>query len=116
MKFSLWKAGFALLTGRIVGLLKYFLDVFNTQVLAKLPNKETAGKYMKDAQAFYALLRAIMENHAEDLSDKRRESLKAILAAIEGLTKALEDFQIEADELDMIFEKVKDAIDKFKKN
>ena len=116
MKFSKIKAMIALLFGGMSGIVKYVLDAFNSQVLAKLPNKEAGTKYLKDAQAVYSLLRAIMENHADDLSEKRKKSLIKILDAIEELTKALEDFTIEPDELDAIVEKVKDAIDAYKKN
>ena len=116
MTVSKIKALFALLFGGISGVVKCVLEAFNTQILSKIPNQETGAKYIKDARAVYALLRAIMENHADDLSEKRKESLTKILSAIEELTKALEDFKIEADELDAIVEKVKDAIDTFKKN
>ena len=116
MKFSKFKGIIALLTGGVAGLIKYFLDTFNSQILANIPNKETGIKYIKDAQAVYSLVRALMDNHSEDLSETRKESLTKILSALEELTKALEDFSIEVDELDAIVEKVKDAIDTYKKN
>lgn len=116
MKFSKFKGIIALLTGGFAGLIKYFLDVFNSQVLANIPNKETGIKYIKDVQALYSLIRALMDNHSEDLSEKRKYSLEKILSALEELTKALEDFTIDVDELDAIVEKAKDAIDAYKKN
>ena len=109
------KAALALLTGGLAGLIKYVLKVFNEQVLGKIPNKETGAKYLRDAQATYAFLRAIMENHSADLSEDRKEKLNSILSAIEELTKALEDFEVNETELDGIIKKVSDAIDAFKK-
>lgn len=109
------KAALALLTGGLSGLIKYVLKVFNEQVLGKIPDKETGAKYLRDAQATYSFLRAIMENHSSDLSEDRKEKLNAILSAIEELTKALEDFEVNETELDGIIKKVSDAIDAFKK-
>lgn len=115
MNISKIKAALALITGGLAGIIKYVLNVFNEQVLGRIPNKETGAKYLRDAQATYAFLRAIMENHSEDLSEDRKGKLNAILAAIEELTKALEDFEVNEGELDEIFKKVSDAIDAFKK-
>ena len=115
MNISKIKAALALITGGLAGIIKYVLLVFNEQVLGRIPNKETAAKYLKDARATSAFLHAIMENHSEDLSEDRKGKLNAILAAIEELTKALEDFEVNEVELDEIFKKVSDAIDEFKK-
>lgn len=115
MKISKLKAALSLLTGGFAGIIKYVLNVFNEQVLGRIPNKEAGVKYIKDAQAVYAFIRAIMENHSEDLSAERKECLSAILSAIDELTKALEDFSINEQELDDIIIKVKDAIDAWKK-
>lgn len=115
MNISKIKAVLAILTGGLAGIIKYVLDAFNTQVLAKIPNKETGLKYLKDAQAVYAFLRAIMENHSDDLSEKRKAALESILAAIEELTKALEDFEVKQEEFDEILIKVNEAIDAWKK-
>ena len=109
------KAAFVLLFGGIGGLIKYALELFNNQILAKIPNKETGLKYLKDAQAFYAFLKVIIDNHAADMSAERKKSLESVLAAIEELTKALEDFKIEETEFTGIVQKVEDAIDAFKK-
>lgn len=115
MTISKLKAVLALITGGLAGIIKYVLKVFNQQVIGSIPNKETAAKYLRDAQATYAFLRAIMEIHSEDLSEDRKVKLNAILSAIEELTKALEDFEVNETELDEIFKKVSDAIDAFKK-
>ena len=115
MAFSKIKAALVVLFGGVSGLIKYILNVFNEQVLAKIPNKETGAKYLRDAQAVYAFLRAIIDNHSADLSDERKKCLESILAAIEELTKALEDFKVEETEFSSIVEKVEDAIDAFKK-
>ena len=115
MSTSKIKAAFTVLFGGISGLIKYVLNVFNEQVLAKIPNKETGAKYLRDAQAIYAFLRAIMDNHSADISDERKKCLEAVLAAIEEFTKALEDFKVEETEFGAIVEKVEDAIDAFKK-
>lgn len=115
MNISKIKAALALITGGLAGIIKYVLNVFNKQVIGRIPDKETAAKYLKDAQATYAFLRSIMEIHSEDLSEDRKGKLNAILAAIEELTNSLEDFEVNETELDEIFKKVSDAIDAFKK-
>ena len=115
MEISKMKAMLALLTGGVAGIIKYVLDVFNQQVLAKIPNKETGAKYLKDAQAVYTLLRAIMDNHADDFSAQRKEIFVAILAAVEELTKVLEDFTVSETELDAVVAKIQAAIDAWKK-
>ena len=115
MGISRLKSLLALLTGGIAGLIKYLLGVINTKVFGKIKDKETGLKYLKDAQAAYALVRALLENHAADLSEEKRKRGDAILAAIEELTKALEDFEVNETELDGIIQKVNAAIDSFKK-
>ena len=115
MKISTIIALYALLTGGVWGVLKYLLNAINTQVLGKIKDKATGLKYLKDVQAVYALVRAILENHANDISQERKISGEAILAALEELTKALEDFEVNETELDGIIAKVNAAIDSFKK-
>lgn len=115
MRVNKLKSLYALLTGGVTGLLKYLLDALNTQILGKIKNKEDGLKYFKDAQAANALVRAILDNHSGDISEERRKKGEAILAAIEELTKALEDFEINETELDGIIAKVNAAIDSFKK-
>ena len=115
MSISIIKSICALITGGIAGLVKYFLNAFNQQVLGRITNKETGLKYLRDVQAVYALVRSIMENHAADFSDKRKAAGDAILAAIVELTKALEDFEVNETEFDGIIAKVKEAIDAWKK-
>lgn len=116
MSISKIKAIWSLLTGGIAGISKYFLAVFNDQILSKITDKVTGLKYLHDVQAAYSFLRAIMVNHSEDLSEKRKQCLETILSAIEELTKALEDFKIEEEELDTIIAKIQEAIDAFKRN
>lgn len=115
MNISKLKAAFALLTGGIGGIIKYLLNLFNEQVLSKIPNKEVGAKYLRDAQAVNALLRAILENHIEDISMERRLVLAAIVAAIDELAKALEDFTVNETEFDAILARVNEAIDAWKK-
>lgn len=115
MKFSRLKGIIALVTGGFGGIIKYGLEVFNDQVLSKITDKESGLKYLKDAQAVYAFIRAIMENHSADFSEERKACLVAILAAIEELTKALEDFKVNETEFDAIVAKVEAAIDAWKK-
>ena len=114
MIFSKLKAAYALLTGGMAGIIKYSLDVFNNQVLGRISNKESAAKYLHDVQAASTFLRAIMENHDEDLSEERKEAFAAILVAIDEFAEALEDFELEQEELDDIIEAVKVAIDAWK--
>ena len=113
--FGKIKAAWAFLTGGVAGGLKFFVDVFNDQILARITNKEAGIKYLKDVQALSTFITAIMQNHDEDLSEKRKECLKVILSAIDELAKALEDFNITEDELDEIICRIHDAIDVFKK-
>lgn len=115
MEVNKLKAIYALLTGGVAGLLKYLLNALNTQVLGKIKDKETGLKYLKDAQAAYAFVRSILTNHSKDISEERRNRGETILAAIEELTKALEDFEVNESELDGIIAKVNAAIDSFKK-
>lgn len=115
MHISKIKAALALLTGGLTGVIKYVLKKFNEQVLGKIPNKEVGLKYLRDAQATYAFLNAVIENHSADISEARLGKLKSILAAIEELTRSLEDFEVNETELEGIIKKVYDAIDAFKK-
>lgn len=115
MSISKIKAWIALLTGGMAGIVKYVLEAFNKQVLGRITNKETAAKYIKDAQALSAFLGAILENHSADLSENRKAALKSILEAVDKLAVSLEDLQVSQAELDAIIEKVKAAIDAWKK-
>lgn len=115
MSWSKIKAIYALVTGGVAGFLKFELDVFNNKVLAKITSKEAGLKYMHDVQAVYVLIRTILTNHADDISEKAKAAGDAILATLEELTKALEDYRISEDELDAIIDKVKAAIDVWKK-
>ena len=114
MTISKIKAAWAFLTGGLTGGIKFFLDAFNDQILAKIPNKEEGSKYLKDVQDLSVFITAITKNHDSDLTDKRKECLKVILSAIDELAKALEDFNITTDELDAIIVKIQEAIDTFK--
>lgn len=116
MKISKIKSIFALLTGGISGLIKYLLDVFNTQVLSRIKDRDCGTKYIKDAQAISAFIKSILDNHANDLTEKRKEAICSILAAIDELAKALEDFEVNREELDAIIDKVQEAIDTWKKS
>lgn len=115
MTISKFKAIFALLTGGVGGILKYLNTVINTQILGKIKDKETALKYLKDAQALYALVNTIFVNHGDTLSEGKKKAVEAVLAAINELIKVLEDFQIEENEIASIIEKVNAAINAFKK-
>ena len=115
MNISKIKALYALLTDGVTGIFKYLLKAINTQVLGKIKDKETAAKYLKDAQATYVLVRTVLDNHADDISDEKKKRGEAILAAIEELTKALEDFKFEETELEGIVVKINEAINAFKK-
>ena len=113
--FSKVKGLFALVFGGYEGLIKYAVGIFNENVLAKIPNKETAAKYLSDAQAVCTLIRVVLANHGDSFTEGRKASLEAILAAIEELSKALEDFTVSESEIEAITEKVKDAITVWKK-
>lgn len=115
MKISKIKAAWALLTGGIAGGIKFLLGVFNDQILSRIPNKEAGVKYLNDIHALSGFLTLIMRNHEEELSEKRVECLKVIISAIDALAKALEDFKISEEELDMIIVRINEAIDVFKR-
>lgn len=116
MCISKRKAAFALLKDGTAGIIKYFLDVSNEQVLARIPNKDVGLKYLKDVSCLYVCLRSIMENHATDISERCKACLESILATMEELTLALEDFNVNETEFKSIVEKAKVAIDAFKKS
>lgn len=101
--------------GGITGVVKYLLNLFNTQVLARITNKEEAQKYVKDVRAFSVFLTAIVENHGDAMSEGKREAANAVIAAVDTLAKALEDFTIDETEFDEIIQAVKDAVSKWKK-
>lgn len=115
MEINKFKALMALLTGGIPGLIKYALNVFNEQVLAKIRDLKAAEPYLKDAQSLCTFLGAILENHSADLSESRKDCIVSIMAALEELIKALQDFTVEEEELDQIIQKVNVAIDAWKK-
>ena len=114
MNASRLKALWIMLTGGVSGILKYGIDLFNTQVLGKISNKEEAVKYVEDAKAVYSLISAILKNHESDLTPDRKASLEAILAAVSELTNAIDDFEMTEDELTAIVGKIKIAIDVWK--
>ena len=109
------KAGLALLTGGVAGLIKYAIAWFNEKVLAKIRNKETAAKYLRDIQAFNVFLGVVIENHGDDLTPGKKVALEDTLAATNELAKALEDFKVDETELDAIVDKITAAIDAWKK-
>ena len=113
--FSKIKGLFALIFGGYVGLIKYAVGTFNEEVLAKIPNKETAAKYLADAQAVCALIRVVLTNHGDSFTEHKKKCLEAVLAAIEELSKALADFKVSEEEIEAITDKVKDAISVWKK-
>ncbi|MBO6031910.1 MAG: hypothetical protein J6Q22_10755 [Prevotella sp.] len=115
MNISKIKAAYALLTGGVAGIIKYFLGIFNTQILGKIPNKEASVKYLLDVRAAHTFIGAILANHSEDISEGRKSVLLSILAAIDELAKAIEDFEVDETEFDEIIQKVKKAIDAWKK-
>lgn len=114
--FSKIRGLFALIFGGYEGLIKYAVGIFNDKVLSKIPNKETAAKYLSDAQAVCTLIRVVLANHGDSFTEGRKASLEAILKSIEELSKALEDFSISADEIDSITEMVQEAINVWKKS
>lgn len=116
LKFNRIKALYALVTCDIAGIIKYVLTVFNEQVLGRIKDKDTGLKYVKDTQAVSACLRAILENHVNDMGQERKVALESIVAAVDSLANALEDFEVNMEELDMILARVNAAIDAWKKS
>lgn len=114
LDYSIIKAGWNLMTGGVTGLVKYFLSLFNVQVLGKIDSKETGFKYLKDVQAVNTLIKAILENHADSISPAKKECGLMILEALDKLAKALEDFDVTEDELTAIINSIKAAIDAWK--
>ena len=108
------KAMYSLLTGGVTGLIKYSLTAFNTKVLGKIKDKESAAKYLKDAKATYAFVGALIVNHADDLTPAKKAAADATLAAMQEFTNALEDFEVNKKEFDRITDKIKACIDAWK--
>lgn len=102
------------LTGGVSGILSYLLGLFNTQVLGKIKDKEEAQAYLKDTRAASTFVGAILENHASSFSDKTKESVTNVRAALELLATSLEDLNLTQDELDDVIDRVKTAIKSFK--
>ena len=116
MTISKITAAFALLTGGVAGIIKYFLGVFNSQVLGKIPNKESSIKYLLDVRAAHTFISAILSNHSDDIPEGKKAILLSILDAIDELAKAIEDFEVDEKEFDGIIQKVKSAIDAWNKS
>lgn len=114
MFISKIKAMYSLLTGGVTGLLKYGLSAFNEKVLGKITDKESAAKYLKDVKAGYAFIGSVIVNHADDLSPAKKAAADATLAAMQELTGALEDFEVDQDELTRIVAKINACIDAWK--
>ena len=118
MNMTLWqkiKIGFAALTGGVAGLVKAALDWFNAEVLAKVKDKETAAKYLADIRDFRTFLCGVFARHTEWMTDAKRRCADRILAAIDALCAALADFSIAPEELDEIIDRVKEAVDAWRK-
>lgn len=115
MNISTWKSIVALLTGGVKGLLKYGITAINTQVLANIKNKEDVKKYLLDVQLCTSCISGIVDNHKDDISDTTKESMKTIVEALDSLAKALEDFEVNETEINEIVDKIKIAIDSFRK-
>lgn len=96
-------------------LIKYPLDAFNDQVLSRIKDKETGLMYVKDVRAASVFGRTVLDNHSAQLSEEKKAALQKTVDALDELAKALEDFKIEPDELDVIIDKVKEAVDAWKK-
>ena len=109
------KIGFCALFGGVTGLIKALLDWFNDRVLSRIEDKETAAKCLADIRDFRVLLGAVFARHTEWMSEARRVAADKILAAIDTLCAALEDFKLNPEELDAIIDAVKEAIDAWKK-
>lgn len=117
MNINLWdkiKIGFAAMFGGVAGLIKALLDWFNAKVLAKL-DKETTALVCKDVLAFSFFLSTILENHKARFTETQIAALTATIDAVNALAKAMEDVNITPEELDEIIDRVKDAIDAWKK-
>ena len=114
-EFSKVKACLALLTGGLAGLAKYGAVAFNVSVLGNINDKETALVYLKDVQALIAFVKAVLDNHKDRISDKKKEASVKVLDALETLADALADFEIAEDELEVIIEAIEDAITALKR-
>lgn len=108
------KIGFAAMFGGVAGLVKALLNWFNAKVLAKL-DKDTTALVCKDVLAVADCLVAIAENHKGKLTCEQYNALTRTIIAVKELAKALEDANITPDELDVIIDRVKAAIDAWKK-
>lgn len=108
------KIGFAAMFGGVAGLIKALLDWFNAKVLAKL-DKETTALVCKDVGTVANCLLTILDNHKAQMSETQIAALTMTVVAVNELATALEDAKIAPEELDKIIDRVKVAIDAWKK-
>lgn len=112
MNMSFWdkvKIGFAALFGG-TSLIKAVLDWFNEKVLSRISDPDEAKCYSEDVSDFCRLVRGVLERHDRWMSDATRSAWAAVIGAIDTLAKALENCNIDEDELDAVVESVKAAI------
>ena len=114
-EFNKIKACLALLTGGLAGLAKYGAVAFNVSVLGNIKDKGTALLYLKDVQALMAFVKAVLDNHKDRISEKKKEASVKVLDALDTLACALADFEIGEDELEDIIESIEDAITALKR-
>lgn len=113
--FQKIKLGFVALFGGVESIVKFLCDWFNERVLAKIKDKEEAANYAKDIQSFGDFLKGVMNRHNKWMSEAKRNAYEAIISTIDELAKALEDNKLEPEEIDTIIDRVKEAIDTWKK-
>lgn len=96
------------LAGGVPGVVEFSLSWFNDDVLSKVNGAE-AAVYCKDVREFGQFLNGVFDRHSEWMSEGRRALAKSLTDAVSALAGALEDSKVDAEELDVIVQKVKDC-------
>ena len=112
MNMSFWdkvKMGFAALFGG-TSLVKAILDWFNVKVLSRISDPDEAKCYSEDVADFCTFVKQVLNRHKTWMSDATRSAWASVIGSIDTLAKALENCNIDEEELDAIVESVKAAI------
>ena len=112
MNMSFWdkvKIGFAALFGG-TSLVRTVLDWFNEKVLSRISDPDEAKCYSEDVSDFCAFVKQVLNRHKTWMSDATRSAWASVIGSIDTLSKALENCNIDEEELDAIVESVKAAI------
>lgn len=115
MCISKLKLGWSLLTGGRSGCIRYLLDAFNKQVLARISSKEQAAVCLRDINAVTVFVGSLFENHSSSFSEEKKAAFRSLFKALNYLSDALTDFVVDESEFSDIVLMVGNAIQDFRK-